>query len=153
LQPHYQNFNKRLIKTKKLYFYESAIVCHLLGIESPEHLQAHSHRGAIFEGFILTEILKFYAALGKTAPLYFWRDHLGTEVDALIEKGSELIAIEIKSTMTFNVAILSELKKWQKIAGEQTKKAFLIYGGEDGFQYNGVTITAWNQCAEFLSCL
>lgn len=150
LKPHYQNFNKRLVKTPKLYFYESALVCHLLGIESPAHLQSHAHRGAIFEGFVLAEIIKYYTALGKTAPLYFWRDHLGTEVDAVLEKGNDLFAIEIKSAATFNAGILTELKKWQKIAAEKVKNTFLVYSGNESFNYDGTEIVAWNKCFELL---
>jgi len=150
LRPHHQNFNKRLVKTKKLYFYDSAIVCHLLGIESAEHLKIHSHRGAIFEGFVMAEILKFYYALGKMPPLYFWRDHLGTEVDALLEKSDKLIAIEIKSTATFTPDLLLELNKWRKIAQVSAKYGFLVYGGEESYQYDKTDIIAWNQCAEML---
>ncbi len=150
LKPHHQNFNKRLVKTPKLYFYESALVCHLLGIESPEHLQTHAQRGAIFEGFVLAEIIKFYAAKGKTAPLYFWRDHLGTEVDALLEAGSNLFSIEIKSTATFSENLLSGLKKWQKIAGEKARGSFLVYGGQESFRYSDSEIVAWDKCFELL---
>ncbi len=150
LRPHHQNFNKRLVKTKKLYFYDSAIVCHLLGIDSPEHLKIHSHRGAIFEGFIMAEIIKYYYALGKIPPLYFWRDHLGTEVDALLEQGNQMIAIEIKSTATFNPELLLELNKWRKIANIPPKDGFLVYGGDDSFQYEKMSIVAWNQCAQLL---
>ncbi len=150
LKPHHQNFNKRLVKTPKLYFYESALVCHLLGIESPEHLQTHVNRGAIFEGFILSEIIKYYAALGKSAPLYFWRDHLGTKVDALLEKGSELFAIEIKSSSTFNANILTELKKWRKIAGDKAKDGFLVYGGAEDFEFEKNHVVPWDQCAKKL---
>lgn len=153
LKPHYRNFNKRLVKTKKLYFYDSAIVCHLLGIESAEHLKIHSHRGAIFEGFILTEILKFYYAQGKTPALYFWRDHLGTEVDVLLERGEQLTALEIKSTATFHPDTLSELKKWQKIANLPPQNGFLIYGGDENFQHEKMNIIAWNQCAWMLEKL
>lgn len=109
-------------------------------------MQIHVQRGAIFEGFILGEMLKFYAAQGKTAPLYFWRDHLGTEVDVLLEKGNDLFAIEIKSTATFNASILTELKKWKKIAVEKAKNVFLIYGGDESFQYDDIHVVAWNQC-------
>lgn len=150
LKPHHQNFNKRLVKTKKLYFYDSAIVCHLLGIESAEHLKMHSHRGAIFEGFILAEILKFYYAQGKIPPLYFWRDHLGIEVDALLEKENKLIAIEIKSTTTFTPDILTELNKWQKIVGTSLKESFLVYGGDENFQYEKINVISWSRCAKML---
>ncbi len=150
LRPHFQNFNKRLIKNPKLYFYDTAIVCQLLGIETPEHLEVHSHRGAIFEGFVLTEIIKMYIFKGKIPAFYFWRDHLGTEVDALIEKGENFLALEIKSSATFDPALLNELKKWLKIAKEKCHYSGLIYGGEESFKFDGMDIIAWNKCAEFL---
>lgn len=145
LRPHFTNFNKRLVKSPKLYFYDSAIACHLLGIESASHLQIHAQRGAIFEGFILTELLKQYTNRGRVAPLYFWRDHLGLEIDALIEFQDQLIAIEIKATTTFHPDLLSGLKKWQKIAKNKVKRAVLIYGGTESFMYEGIEIVAWNQ--------
>src|SRR5439155_27262219 len=100
LQPYYRNFNKRLVKTPKLYFFDSAIVCQLLGIESSEHLQYHASRGAIFEGFALTEIYKQALAQARQPHLYFWRDHLGVEIDGLRENGDRLQAIEIKASTT-----------------------------------------------------
>jgi predicted AAA+ superfamily ATPase len=148
LKPYHQNFNKRLVKTPKLYFYDSALVCHLLGIESPSHLQSHTQRGAMFEGFVLTEIMKRYTASGQTAPLYFWRDHVGVEVDGLLEKGEALCAIEIKSASTFSTSLLSELKKWQKIAGSKAKQTFLVYTGSSSFVFEGVSVVRWDQCDE-----
>jgi len=151
LSPHYKNFNKRLVKTNKLYFYDTAIVSHLLGIESPDHLQIHAQRGFIFEGFVLTEIIKFYLAQGKKAPIYFWRDQTGTEIDVILEKGEELIAIELKSTATFTVDLLTEIRRWRKIAGNGVKKAIIIYGGTESFEYDGFSIVSWDKCAEFLT--
>ena len=113
MKPYHQNLNKRIIRTPKLYFIDSALVCHLLEIESPHHLQSHVHRGAIFEEFVLTEIIKYYAALGQNPPLYCWRDHLGLEVDVLIAK-EKYIAIEAKSAATFIPSLLNEIKKWKK---------------------------------------
>lgn len=150
LRPHFQNFNKRLVKNPKLYFYDSSIVCQLLGIQSPEHLEMHSHRGAIFEGFVLSEILKIFLALGKSPALYFWRDHLGTEIDALIEKGENFLALEIKSTTTFNPALLTELKKWLKIAKDKCIYSGLVYGGNENFTFDGTDIISWDKCGVFL---
>jgi predicted AAA+ superfamily ATPase len=148
LKPHHQNFNKRLVKTPKLYFYDTSIVCQLLGIESVEHLQMHAQRGSIFEGFIITEIMKHYFSQGKVAPIYFWRDHSGTEVDVLIEKGETLIALEIKSTTTFNPHLTTELKRWKKIAGEKAKKSFLIYAGNESFDYDGINVVTWKKAGD-----
>lgn len=150
LRPYYRNFKKRLVKTPKLYFYDTAIVCMLLGIESVEHLKLHASRGAIFEGFVLTEIIKNYVNKGKIAPLYFWRDHQGNEVDALLEKGENLVAIEIKSEVTYSTDFLSGLKNWQKISGS-TKDNYLIYAGNESFKQSGFQIFAWNQFEKKIS--
>jgi predicted AAA+ superfamily ATPase len=143
LRPYYRNFKKRLVKTSKLYFYDSAIVCMLLGIRSVEHLKLYSNRGAIFEGFVLTEIMKMYAAQGKTAPLYFWRDHQGNEVDGLIEQADNIIALEIKAGMTFLPDFLLGLKKWQSISNISAENSYLIYAGDKSFKHQGMQVVSW----------
>lgn len=145
LRPHFRNFNKRLVKTPKLYFYDSALACMALSIENPEHLLKHASRGAIFEGFVIAEIIKLYWAQGKTAPVYFWRDHLGTEVDVVIEKGESLLPIEIKSTETFMPALLDSLKKWSNISGEPLSNATSIYAGGQKFVNHGISVLPWNE--------
>ena len=146
LQPYYKNFNKRLVKTPKLYFYDSAIVCQLLGIESAEHLQMHASRGAIFEGFIIAEIMKLYLAKAKTAPIYFWRDHSGLEIDIILEHADQLLAIEVKSGMTIHSDFLKTLKEWRKIS--DSKNSWLIYSGEKNMELNDIKIYPWNQFQE-----
>lgn len=145
IQPFHKNLNKRLVKTPKLYFYDSAIVCRLLGIDSKDHLAIHSSLGAIFEGFVLCEIKKFFANLGKPAPLYFWQSHGGHEIDALLEFGQTLWAFEIKSTQTFKSNLLDNLEKWRKIyTGEDCQQA-LVYGGDDEFSSGQNKIIPWKK--------
>src|SRR5690606_38188769 len=117
LPPFYKNFNKRLIKSPKLYFYDSGLVCALLNIRSAEQLSTHYHYGAIFEGFVITEIIKSYCNQGYTMPVYFWRDSAGHKVDCLFEKNNALMAVEIKAGKTFNTHFLQGLTKWQTITG------------------------------------
>jgi len=143
LQPYYRNFNKRLVKTPKLFFYDTALVCQLLGIESAEHLQLHTQRGAIFEGFILADIIKSFTSRGKTAPLYFWRDHLGVEIDGLIERGEKLVALEIKSSKTIVPDMLSVLQKWRQIAQSAAIKSCLVYAGDRSFVQDDIEIFSW----------
>src|SRR5690606_11960796 len=113
----------------KFYFYDSAIVCMLLGIESPEHLQSHSSRGAIFEGFVITEIIKNYVSRGRAAPIYFWRDHAGMEVDCLIERAEKLIAVEVKSGKTINGDAFKNLYRWHHVVGEVNERSYVVYTG------------------------
>ena len=85
LKPHHKNFNKRLVKQQKLYFYDTGLACSLLGIESPDQLQTHYARGALFENMVIMEILKNRLNSGKEEGLYFWRDNHGHELDILID--------------------------------------------------------------------
>jgi uncharacterized protein len=143
LQPYFNNFKKRLVKTPKLYFYDPGLVCKLLGIHSYEHLQLHSNRGAIFEGFIIAEIIKLFFAKGKTAPIYYWRDHGGHEVDLLVEYAGNLLAFEIKSGMTLTKDFIKGIHKWQSITNIPKKHCHVIYAGEEKITFQDITILSW----------
>lgn len=143
LQPYHNNFNKRLVKSDKLYFYDSGLVCYLLGIDSAEHLSIHSNLGAIFEGYVISEIKKNFLHHGISQSLYFWRDSYGNEVDCLIEKEGKLRAIEIKSTMTFRPELLKGLKKWQEISGNTGADCILFYAGDENLQLLDIDILSW----------
>jgi predicted AAA+ superfamily ATPase len=128
LQPHYVNFNKRLVKMPKLYFYDTGIVCSLLGIKEPNQLLLNPMRGNIFENFILSELVKSRFNSARSMNLYFWRDNTGNEIDIIFEKNQELIPIEIKSGKTVTEDYFKGIKFWQKIGGNQ--KAYVVYDGD-----------------------
>lgn len=153
LPPYFKNFNKRLVKTPKLYFYDPGIVCLLLGIDSSSYLQAHAQRGAIFEGYVLAEICKLSFANGHRPALYFWRDHLGMEVDALIMRGEACLSVEIKSGETINADYFSNLKKWEKIATIFNHEAYLIYAGQFTGQRGKIAILPWNKVNNLFALL
>lgn len=144
LQPYFNNFKKRLVKTPKLYFYDPSIVCKLLGINSHEQLQLHTARGAIFEGFIISEIIKLFFSKGKPAPVYFWRDHTGNEVDLLIDYGGKLIACEIKSGQTLTKDLVKGIHKWQSISNIPKGQCYLIYAGNEKIDFQQTKILPWN---------
>lgn len=150
LPPYYKNYKKRLSKRSKLYFYDTAIVSHLLGIESPEHLAMHASRGAIFEGFVITEIMKSFYAIAKRAPLYFWREHAGLEVDVLLEKSDELVAVEAKSGMSLALEQLAGLQKLQTTMNDNVLRSLLVYGGESRRMIHSTEILSWRN---FISAL
>jgi len=100
LRPHHRNFGKRLVKSPKLYFLDSGLLCFLLRIRSPEDLYSHASRGAVFESFILSEFHKNFVHRGEQPPLFFWRDSGGHEIDILIDMGTHLIPVEVKSART-----------------------------------------------------
>jgi predicted AAA+ superfamily ATPase len=145
LQPYYKNFSKRQIKSSKLYFYDAGLVCYLLGIDSAEHLSIHSSRGAIFEGYILSEIQKFFANQGLSQTLYFWRDNHGLEIDCLIEYQGKLLAIEIKSTSSFQMSLVKNLQKWQSLHQETLSRCQLIYTGNEYMRTSELDIIPWDK--------
>ncbi len=145
LQPHHTNFNKRLIKTSKLFFYDTGLAAWLLGIRSPKDLNIHPMRGPLFESFITSELIKKYYNTGMPHNLFFWRDRKGLEIDVLAEEHSSLIPIEIKSGSTLNQDFFTGLKKWLSLAGETAGKPYLVFGGDETGERNGVTFLSWRE--------
>lgn len=150
LQPHHQNFGKRLVKTPKLYFYDTGLAAFLLGIRDVEHLSIHSARGALFENLVVSELLKQRYNQGLPSNLYFWRNNTGDEVDVVIEQGEKLMPIEIKSGQTFNADFLTGINKWMKIAGDVALMPQLVYGGSENMTRNGVELRSWKQIKSIL---
>lgn len=150
LQPYYKNYRKRLSKRSKLYFYDTAIVSHLLGIESSEHLAIHASRGAIFEGFVITEIIKSFYALGRRASLYYWREHSGVEIDLIIETANQLIALEAKSGMTMSTNMFDGLQKLKQTITDLPVKNLLIYGGEESRNIHDISIITWRNFVPYV---
>jgi uncharacterized protein len=149
LPPYYRNFGKRLVKTPKLYFFDQGLACWLLGIRSSELLTLHPMRGAIFESFIISEFLKSRYNQGLPADLYFWRDNNGLETDIVFERGTKLQPVEIKSGQTITSDSIRAGQKAARFAGEEALEPWLIYGGDDSYERNGVTIMSWRDCAQW----
>jgi len=141
LPPYYKNFNKRLTKTSKLYFYDTGLVCYLLGIKNANELTNHGYRGPLFENFIITELLKNRYNKGQRSNLYYWRDSSGNEVDILIDNGSTQIPVEIKSAATLNLDFFKGLSYWEKLTGQMGGK--LVYSGDEGKNYKEFTVHHW----------
>ena len=143
LRPHHRNFNKRLVKAPKLYFYDSGLLCWLLGITKLDHLITHPLRGAIAESAIVAEMRKAAVNRGFPPTLWYWRDNHGLEVDVVVEQGGRLLPIEIKSGHTVAKDATKALKRWTTLAGDEALPPTLIYGGSQGMQRSGVTILPW----------
>lgn len=144
LWPYYKNFSKRLIKSPKLYFLDSGLLCYLLGIRTPDELILHSSRGAIFESWVISELYKNYYHTGKQPAMYYFRDSNNNEIDLILDHGSKLIPIEIKSGQTVNNDFFKGLEYWQKLTKQQDFPAILIYGGEDMITFKGINVLPWN---------
>lgn len=128
LKPHFRNFNKTIVKRPKLYFYDTALVCYLLGIKDVVHLQTHPLRGAIFEGMVITELIKKRTNAGMDINLFYWRDKTGHEVDIIIDNGKSLLPLEIKSGKTISSEFFKNLDYWSKLS--KSKKAIVLYSGK-----------------------
>ena len=143
LQPHHRNFGKRLVKAPKLYFCDVGLAAWLLGIRDAATLETHAARGALFETYVITELLKQRFNAGQPGDLYFWRDSTGNEVDVLIETAQGLHAVEIKSGSTFASDWTSSLKKWKQFAGDEAIQPSLVYGGTASYARDGVQVWGW----------
>lgn len=130
LQPFYKNVGKRLVKAPKIYFYDTAIVCFLLGIENAEQLKTHPLRGAIFENYIVLEFLKNRFNAGKTNNLFFYRDKSQREIDLVQEFGYKYYAYEIKSATNFNSDFFNNMNYLKNILGDNLLSTQLIFDGK-----------------------
>lgn len=144
LKPHYKNFNKTIVKRPKLYFYDTALVCSLLRITRIEHLQTHPLRGAIFEGMVISELVKQRTNAGLSVNLFYWRDKTGHEIDVIVDEGERLIPIEIKSGQTIQAEFFKNLTYWTNLSGQP--ESFILYAGtQTQKRSNGITILNWRQ--------
>ncbi|WP_192349345.1 ATP-binding protein [Algoriphagus sp. Y33] len=139
LPSYYRNFNKRILKSPKVYFYDTGVLCSLLGIKRAEDLNVHFARGPLFENLVILELMKKELNAGNIPAIYYWRDSHQNEVDLLQENDGKLTAIEIKSSETYHSDFLKGLKYFQKTAPESAAK--LIYAGNLNHEREGIQIS------------
>ncbi len=149
--PHFNNFSKRLIKSPKLYFYDTGLLIWLLGIKQADQLSIHAMRGAIFENFVAGELLKHQFAQGEPSNLYSWRDNNGLEIDLIIDHGNTLIPVEIKAGQTINKDFFKNLKKWRALAGDKAQKSYLVYGGNEDQDRSDISVLSWRSLARLMT--
>lgn len=150
LQPYHKNYNKRIVKMPKLYFYDTGVASALLGIENPAQLALHPFRGGLFENMIIVDFLKSRYNKGNPNNLYFWRDSLGTEIDLLVEKANSLLPIEIKSGQTITDDYFKSMSAWLRISGME--KGWVIYAGDEKqVRSNGITVLPLNEMERLLA--
>jgi hypothetical protein len=126
LQPYFRNFGKRLVKTPKIYFLDSAIVCALTRQPGGEAAVSGPMGGALFEGLIISEAVKIFAAAGKNADLFFWRSNDGLEVDLIVQIGNQLCPVEIKLTATPALKHVEPLNKFITLAGKESAREGIL---------------------------
>lgn len=146
LQPWHNNLNKRIVKSPKLYFYDTGVLCHLLGMKSLVALKRSRQYGFLFENWVISEVKKNGSNAGQNEGLYYFRDNVGNEVDLITEKNGEPIAIEIKASVKFNSAMLHGLNFWQKY--QPAGHSVLVHAGKTNELVNDrLGIVPWTEVA------
>ncbi len=144
LAPYHKNYDKRLTKTPKLYFYDTGLACSLLDITSPSIISVSPFRGHLFENLIIGDLCKQYFNQGKRPPLYFWREQNGRiEIDCIIDQGLQLNALETKASETTTSAFLDNLAEWNKLSGTSPDDNYLIYGGKHSQKRSRGNVMSW----------
>ena len=143
LQPYHRSFNKRLVKSPKLYFYDTGVACSLLGIHTENDVTLHYLKGALFENLIINEFIKRSFNRGENRQSYFWQDSRGKEVDCLLVDGEKITPLEIKSGKTMSASYFDNLNYWQSLAGLPENQGCVVYGGEASMQTKAGVLISW----------
>lgn len=143
LKPDYNNYAKRLVKSPKLYFYDTGLACSLLDIKSADQIATHFLRGGLFENVVINEFVKEAYNRGENADITFWRDSTGNEVDLLQYVNGKQNAYEIKSGATFSPDYFKSISKWAKLAGVSTEQCFVIYNGDKNMKTSEGEVIKW----------
>lgn len=130
LRPYHVNLGKRLVKTPKVYFADTGLLCHLCGIKSAEQAASGPLAGALFESTVLMEFVKGYLHRGEEPRIYFWRTGSGAEVDVVLETERGLVAVEVKSTATPKVSMTSGLRSFRTMYGDRLAAMYVVHSGD-----------------------
>jgi predicted AAA+ superfamily ATPase len=146
LRPYYKNFNKRLVKSPKLYFLDTGLASFLLDIQNETQLKAHPLKGALFESFVIAELLKQRFNAGKPDNLYYFRDNVGNEVDLVCDNGKNVDQVEIKAGQTISGDFFKNIRFFSAL-NKDVRKSYLIYGGRESYIREAIHITGWQDIA------
>ncbi|WP_445737813.1 ATP-binding protein [Mariniflexile sp.] len=148
LRPYHQNFNKRIVKSSKLYFYDTGLACALLNLRNSDDLNQHFAKGALFENFVITEIFKNQLNKNIRPKNYFWNAAGAYEIDLLIDQGPKLVPIEIKSSRTINSQFFAAFTYFQPISGALPENSYVIYGGSEKQTRSIAQVLGWENLNE-----
>lgn len=140
LQPWYQNRNKRLVRTPKIYFYDTGVACSLLGLHTPEQLNHDPLRGGLFENLVISEALKSNYNSAASADFWYYRTSNGVEVDLVKQDGRFLYPVEIKSSQTFHPDFVKNIEKFSADYSDVCKKPKVVYAGKEEFTFKDVNV-------------
>ncbi|RZK67043.1 MAG: ATP-binding protein, partial [Pedobacter sp.] len=143
LQPYHQNFNKRLVKSPKLYFYDTGLLCYLLGIRSANEIILNRLKGSLFENLILAELQKKNYHQYTHLDYYFWQDSNGNEIDILLKNYSGFDVFEIKATETISAELFKQMDRFAELAEPEEVNKTLIYGGSKNQNRSKYQVQSW----------
>jgi len=149
LPPHFKNFGKRIIKSPKLYFLDTAIVTFLLGLHAGEPTLKGPMIGPLFETMVVLEWVKVFYHRGERPELYYWRSKTGMEVDLIIDRNGRLYPIEIKATSTVLPGHLEALTRWREMAGSIASEGLLVASVSEPFTLRNCRVTPWQSTVEW----
>lgn len=145
LRPDHRNFSKRLVKSPKLYFYDTGLACSLLEITAASQIATHYLRGGLFENMVINEFVKKRLNVGRSANFSFWRDSNGNEVDLLVPDADGQFAYEIKSGATFKSDFFTGLDYWAKLSSADAVHKAVVYSGDRRLSTSAGTAIPWGQ--------
>jgi hypothetical protein len=148
LKPYYNNFNKRITKSPKLYFYDTGLLSSLLGIRNRNEIESHYAKGQLFENFIISEILKNKLNKKLDKELFFWNEQGNNEIDLLLESGNNISAIEIKASSSFSHSFTKNITRFKELAKNKNIEGFVVTNGVDSFQVQDIKIINWKNVNE-----
>ena len=143
LQPYHRNYNKRLVKSPKLYFYDTCLACSLLGITMADQVGMHFMKGSLFENLILNEFIKRNYHRGENRQPYFWRDNHGKEIDCLVVNGEDVVPVEIKAGKTYSASYFDNLKFWRSLTNSPKNQGYVVYGGDQTLKTSAGELISW----------
>ena len=155
LPPFHANLRSRLTKMPKLHFYDTGLVCWLLGIRTPEQLDAHPLRGAVFETWVVSEIAKQRINEGEIDGLSFYRDAEKNETDLIVESPDGATLIETKSAQTASQFFFKGIRKIRKKLEPvlRLRDSIVVYGGDDAQKHTDGYLIPWNKLHSTFPCL
>lgn len=151
LPPWYRNFSKRLVKSPKLYFYDTGLVAHLLGVRKPEQLVNSPYKGPLFENFIILEMMKAHINRSIDCEMYFWRDNHGNEIDLILESGPNVSCIEIKASSTVKQDYIDKLHYLDGREASLNISHYLAMMIGNTQYRSSETILSWKDCSSLVN--
>lgn len=143
LYPYFENFNKRIVKTPKLYFYDTGLLTFLLNFSEPGQLINHPVKGSLFENLVIAEYVKRMHHSYTETDLWFWRDSAGHEIDLLATGAGEIKLYEVKATQTIMTDMFNNLEYFVKISGKTNLTKTVVYAGDENQERSNGDVRSW----------